>query len=211
MMRILHIDSSPMLQVSSSRKLSQALIDAICQRYPDATVIARDLGRNPPPHLREETFLALTGKIEASNEQTRKEVSDIYSAIRELNDCDALVIGAPMINHSVSSALKTWIDQVCQARMTFRFTPEGAQGLVKNKPTFIVSTRGGVYSSEESRAMDHQESYLISTLKLMGIEDVHVLPAEGVDKTHPGREQAEKGALAQIPDLLSYVFNKSIR
>ncbi|MEB4674244.1 NAD(P)H-dependent oxidoreductase [Enterobacteriaceae bacterium G50] len=211
MMRILHIGSSPMLQVSSSRKLSQALIDAICQRYPDVTVIARDLGRNPPPHLREETFLALTGKIEASNEQTRKEVSDIYDAIRELNECDVLVIGAPMINHSVSSALKTWIDQVCQARMTFRFTVEGAQGLVKDKPTFIVSTRGGVYSSEENRAMDHQESYLISTLKLMGIEDVHVLPAEGVDKTHPGREQAEKGALAQIPDLLSYVFNKSIR
>lgn len=90
--------------------------------------------------------------------------------------------------------------------MTFRFTPEGAQGLVKDKPTFIVSTRGGVYSSE-----DHQESYLISTLKLMGIEDVHVLPAEGVDKTHPGREQAEKGALAQIPDLLSYAFNKILR
>ena len=211
MMKILHIDSSPMLHASSSRKLSQALTDAICQRYPDAAVIARDLGRNPPPHLREETFLALTGKIRASNEQTRKEVSDIYDAIRELNECDVLVIGAPMINHSVSSALKTWIDQVCQARMTFRFTPEGAQGLVKDKPTFIVSTRGGVYSSEESRAMDHQESYLISTLKLMGIEDVHVLAAEGVDKTHPGREQAEKGALAQIPDLLSYVFNKSIR
>ena len=91
--------------------------------------------------------------------------------------------------------------------MTFRFTPEGAQGLVKDKPTFIISTRGGVYSSEEHRAMDHQESYLISTLKLMGIEDVHVLPAEGVDKTHPGREQAENSALAQIPDLLSYAFS----
>lgn len=211
MMKVLHIDSSPMLSASSSRKLSQALTDAICLRYPDATVTHRDLGRNPPPHLREETFLTLTGKIDAPDDRTRKEVSDIHDAIRELNECDVLVIGAPMINHSVSSALKTWIDQVCQARMTFRFTPEGAQGLVKDKPTFIVSTRGGVYSSEEHRAMDHQESYLISTLKLMGIEDVHVLPAEGVDKTHPGREQAENSALAQIPDLLSYVFNKLIK
>ncbi|MCQ7813383.1 hypothetical protein NP205_15730, partial [Salmonella enterica] len=35
---ILHIDSSPMLCNSSSRKLSLALTKAICQRFPNASV-----------------------------------------------------------------------------------------------------------------------------------------------------------------------------
>ncbi|HDB9927891.1 TPA: FMN-dependent NADH-azoreductase, partial [Escherichia coli] len=51
------------------------------------------------------------------------------------------------------------------------------------------------------------ESYLQATLKLMGITNTHILRAEGVDKTQPGRELAEQNALAQIPDLITHVFN----
>lgn len=144
-MKILHIDSSPMLKHSSSRKLSQALVEALCQRFAQATIIHRDVGLTPPPHLREETFLALCGKAECENAQIQQEVNDIHAAIDELASCDVLIIGAPMINHSVSSGLKTWIDQVCQAGLTFRFTSAGAVGLLTDKPTFIVSTRGDIY------------------------------------------------------------------
>lgn len=134
-------------------------------------------------------------------------MNDIHAAIDELASCDVLIIGAPMINHSVSSGLKTWIDQVCQAGLTFRFSSAGAVGLLKDKPTFIVSTRGGIYCDEAHLALDHQESYLQATLKLMGITNTHILRAEGVDKTQPGRELAEQNALAQIPDLITQVFN----
>ena len=41
-MKILHIDSSPMLKHSSSRKLSQALVEALCQRI-DALMKAVDV------------------------------------------------------------------------------------------------------------------------------------------------------------------------
>lgn len=62
-------------------------------------------------------------------------------------------------------------------------------------------------SRKLSQALDHQESYLQATLKLMGITNTHILRAEGVDKTQPGRELAEQNALAQIPDLITQVFN----
>ena len=48
-MKILHIDSSPMLKHSSSRKLSQTLVEALCQHFPKATIIHRDVGLTPPP------------------------------------------------------------------------------------------------------------------------------------------------------------------
>ncbi|MCF3802714.1 NAD(P)H-dependent oxidoreductase, partial [Salmonella enterica subsp. enterica serovar Weltevreden] len=81
-------------------------------------------------------------------------------AIAELSLCDLLLIGAPLINHSVSSGLKPWIDLVCQACLTFRFTSTGATGLLSDRPAFIVSTRGGIYSDSRQRELDHLESYL---------------------------------------------------
>ncbi|MCV5580179.1 NAD(P)H-dependent oxidoreductase, partial [Escherichia coli] len=85
---------------------------ALCQHFPKATIIHRDVGLTPPPHLREETFMALCDKAECGSAQIRQEVNGIHAAIEELTSCDVLIIGAPMINHSVSSGLKTWIDQV---------------------------------------------------------------------------------------------------
>ncbi len=107
-MKILHIDSSPMLKHSSSRKLSQALVEALCQRFAQAT-IHRDVGLTPPPHLREETFLALCGKAKCQSAQIQQEVNDIHAAIDELASCDVLIIGARSFMRSVSSGLKTWI------------------------------------------------------------------------------------------------------
>lgn len=206
-MKILHIDSSPLTKSSSSRRLSRAVVDEICRYFPKAEVNYRDLGKTPPPHLREETFLAFCKGIEpSSSEEVRQEVAAIYSAIAELSESDVLVIGAPMFNHSVTSQLKSWIDLVCQAGVTFRFSSLGAVGLLKDRPTFIVSTRGGIYTDTRHLAMDHQEPYLLSTLELMGITSVHILRAEGVDKTHPGRTVAEQDAVAKLPGLIDRVF-----
>lgn len=204
-MEILHIDSSPLTANSSSRRLSRALVDEICQSFPEAKVTYRDLGTTPPAHLSEKTFLALINgnPIDAEAEQ---EVAAIHHSIDELRRCDVLVIGAPMFNHSVTSQLKAWIDQVCQARLTFKLTSARAIGLLTDKPAFIVSTRGGIYADAAHKALDHQEPYLESTLRLMGIDNIHILRAEGVDKTNPGRQRSEQQALASLPALLNKVL-----
>lgn len=204
-MEILHIDSSPLTANSSSRRLSRALVDQICQSFPQVQVTYRDLGATPPAHLSEKTFMALVSGKPADAE-AEQEVAAIYQSIDELRRCDVLVIGAPMFNHSVTSQLKAWIDQVCQARITFKLTSAGGVGLLADKPAFIVSTRGGIYADDAHKALDHQEPYLESTLRLMGINNIHILRAEGVDKTNPGRQLAEQQALQLLPDLLNKVL-----
>lgn len=200
-MEILHIDSSPLTANSSSRRLSRALVEQICQSFPQAKVTYRDLGATPPAHLSEKTFLALiNGNV--PDAQTAQEVAAIHQSIDELRRCDVLVIGAPMFNHSVTSQLKAWIDQVCQARITFKLSSQGAIGLLADKPAFIASTRGGIYADDAHKALDHQEPYLESTLRLMGINNIHILRAEGVDKTNPGRKLAEELALQTLPGLI---------
>lgn len=106
-MKILHIDSSPMLKHSSSRKLSQALVEALCQRYSKPQLFIATLAWRPHPICVKKPFWRFAVKRECENAQIQQEVNDIHAAIDELASCDVLIIGAPMINHSVSSGLKT--------------------------------------------------------------------------------------------------------
>ena len=43
--------------------------------------------------------------------------------IQELESSDFVVIGTPMHNFTVPSALKAWIDHVVRVRRTFNVTP----------------------------------------------------------------------------------------
>ena len=53
MKNILHIISSPRMDVSASRKLGNAVIEKIQEKYPDSAVKSRDLTKNLVPLLEE--------------------------------------------------------------------------------------------------------------------------------------------------------------
>lgn len=197
-MKLLHIDSSPLTNNSTSRVLSAAIVTQLQATYDIQSVIYRDVGLTPPPHLTEAVFNAMRDGVETCAPDVRKAVEEANQAIEELKMCDVLVIGAPMFNHSIVTNLKSWIDQVCQAGKTFAFSSAGALGLISDKPVFIASTRGGIYADDVHRAMDFQEPYLVSALSLMGLKNVKIIRAEGVDKTAPGRAAAQQAALQMI-------------
>ena len=201
-MKLLHIDSSPFSTQSTSRLLSAAIVAQLQEKHRIQSVIYRDVGLTPPPHLTEAVFNAMRTGVAGCSDEVIYAVDAANQAIEELKMCDALVIGAPMFNHSIVTNLKSWIDQVCQAGKTFAFTSQGAQGLIADKPVFIASTRGGIYADDAHRAMDFQEPYLVSALSLMGLKNVKIIRAEGVDKTYPGRSEAQRMALEEIKNTV---------
>ncbi|MGQ7804101.1 FMN-dependent NADH-azoreductase [Hafnia alvei] len=201
-MKLLHIDSSPFTTQSTSRVLSAAIVTQLQEKHRIQSVIYRDVGLTPPPHLTEAVFNAMRTGVAGCSDEVIYAVDAANQAIEELKMCDALVIGAPMFNHSIVTNLKSWIDQVCQAGKTFAFTSQGAQGLIADKPVFIASTRGGIYADDAHRAMDFQEPYLVSALSLMGLKNVKIIRAEGVDKTYPGRSEAQRMALEEIKNTV---------
>ena len=202
-MNILHIDSSPFAATSISRMLGAKFIAALRQKYADVQVIHRDVGLNPPNHLSAAAMQAMrSGQNGDQPESVTAEIAEIDWAIQELMTCDMLVIGAPMYNHSIPSHLKAWIDQVCQARRTFKYGPHGPVGLVEDKPVFIISSRGNLYSTEALREHDFQEPFLVSILGLMGLKNVTVIRAEGIGLSEQHRAQAIKKAEQQITELV---------
>jgi FMN-dependent NADH-azoreductase len=66
-------------------------------------------------------------------------------ALDEFLAADIVVLGAPMSNFTVPSQLKTWINCILIAGMTFRYSESGPQGLAGGKKVIVASSRGGLY------------------------------------------------------------------
>lgn len=186
-MNLLHIDSSALGAHSVSRELGAALVEAWKRRHPDGTVVHRDLAANPLPHW---TPVADADDPAA---RTNAEVLDEFLA------ADTIVIGAPMYNFGVPSTLKAWIDRIAIAGKTFRYDADGPQGLAGGKRVVIASSRGGVYSEGSPyAAADFQEAYLRQVFGFLGVTDIEVVRAEGVNLGPEQKAAAVASAHASI-------------
>lgn len=201
-MKILCLTSSILNDFSVSNALVKDVVSHFKAKYHDVTVIEKNLGENPPAHLSLAVATAVRTKdLSPLNDIQKQEYQEILTAIDELKTADLVVIGAPMYNLSVSSGLKTWIDQICQAGLTFKYTEQGPQGLVNDKPVIVVSSRGGIYSEPPYSAFDHQEPYIKGILGLVGISNVQFIRAEGTNISPEIKEQAIAKAKQQITTL----------
>ncbi|WP_258806639.1 FMN-dependent NADH-azoreductase [Pseudidiomarina sp. CB1] len=185
-MNILHLDSGLFVDQSVSRKLSKQIVERV--KGDTDTVVYRDLVTNAVPHLDAATLLA------EENPLTEELLAELFAA-------DVLVIGAPMYNFTIPTQLKAWFDRVLKAGTTFKYTEQGPEGLLKGKKVYIASGRGGIYSEGAAAAMDHQESYLRNALAFIGITDVTVIRAEGVNLGEEPRQQALQAADEAIAEL----------
>lgn len=192
-MTILAIDSSMQGEHSVSRQLLQYFL----QKIPNP-VNYRDLTKDNPAHLRMDL---LSDQVASSAENIRQiQLSQDY--LQEFLRADLVAIAAPMYNFSIPSILKAWIDRIMIAGKTFRYSEQGAIGLVGNKPIYIFSSRGGQYEPYPDRhGMDHQERYLKTVFHFLGISNITIIRAEGVNLSQETATNAMQQAYAQIDNL----------
>ncbi len=180
MTTILYLNSSVRSTGSVSRQLSGEFIEKLKAAHPGANVVTRDLAANPLPHLSEAMVGAYFTPPEQRSDEQKQLIKTSDEVVAELLAADVVVVGAPMYNFSVSSTLKSWIDHVARAGVTFKYTETGPVGLVHGKKFVIFTSRAGVYSSGPAQAMDFQETYLRGVLGFLGITDVSFISAEGL-------------------------------
>lgn len=196
MSRILVITSSISGENSVSNQLVAGAVDALRRSHPEAAVIARDLAKDPLPHLSAEALAAFQGTTATSAQAAARTLSD--TVIAEVQAADTLVIGAPMYNFGIPSNLKAWFDHLLRAGVTFRYTEAGPQGLLTGKRAFVVLTRGGLYSEGPAQPMDAQEPHLRALLNFIGIEDVAYVRSERLAMGANLRAQAIDAARGQL-------------
>jgi FMN-dependent NADH-azoreductase len=180
-MKILHVDSSITGETSVSRRLSKAVVARLSTINPAAEVVYRDLARTPLPYFNAET-LAGVGVTPATHQPGHALEERIErQVLPEFMAADVIVIGVPMYNFSIPAQLKTWIDYIAVAGVTFRYTPQGPQGLAGGRRVILASSRGGIYAEgTPNAALEHHEAYLKAVFAFFGITECEVIRAEGV-------------------------------
>ena len=194
-MKILHIVCSPRGEASESYRLSRKIVARLMGREPAATVTNRVIGGNALPHIDANYALgqhSATAEIAHGGSMAQSD-----ELIRELEDSDAVVIGTPMHNLGVPSALKAWIDHVVRARRTFDTGPGGKVGTLRDRPVFIAIASGGSFSGEYARQPDFLTPYLTVILAQIGLKDLHFFSVQGtglgpqiLEKSRTGADEA---------------------
>lgn len=179
MAKILHIISSTRGADSLTRTLGNAVVAKLKANAPDTIVEELDLSSNSFPHLEQTQIISFFTPEEYRTQEQSLAVKRSDEAVAQLKEADVLVIGAPMYNFSISSSLKAYFDHIARAKVTFRYTETGSEGLLKNKKAFIAFGSAGLFDNEDMRAYDFAVPYIKHFLGFIGISDVTVFRVEG--------------------------------
>lgn len=176
-MKILHVSCSARGQFSESRRLSQKIVGLLSKNEPAAILVNRDMCDGAISHVDGNYAASQQSSADISQEGSIALSDELIS---ELESADFVVIGTPMHNFTVPSALKVWIDHVVRVRRTFNVSPEGKIGLLRDRPVFIAVSSGGRYSGERTRQPDFLTPYLKAILGIIGLHDLTFFSVEGV-------------------------------
>jgi FMN-dependent NADH-azoreductase len=199
MKSVLVINSSAAREGSVSRALVEDAVAKILDANPFASVVRRDLGETPVPHLTVATLNGVRGTPATDAERDARALSD--ELLAELRAADTIVIGAPMYNFGVATGLRSWFDYVLRAGETFSYSAAGPKGLLTGKRAIVIESRGGLYSEGPTSALDFQEPYLRHLLGFMGITDVTFVHAEKIGFGPEARAAAVVHAKSHIAAL----------
>lgn len=181
MPRLLHIQSSPNLANSVTRALSDKFVETWSGSHANVEVDRLDLATDPLPHFGPASLAAAVVKLEDYTPETREAVALSDRLIKQLEAADIIVIGAPMINFTICTQLKSWFDYVTIVGRTFQYSAPGvAKGLLFGKKVFVIEGRGGDYTDLPFSAFDFQEPLLRMLLMFLGLFDVSFIRAEGM-------------------------------
>jgi FMN-dependent NADH-azoreductase len=190
MSTLLHIDSSPLYGRSVSRELTAAFVTEWKASHPDGRVLYRDLNATAIPPVNAEWIGAAYTPEPARTQQQKDVLSLSDSLLAELEQADEYVIGVPMHNFGVPSALKLWIDQIARVGKSFAYSDRGPKGLITGKKaTFIIAT-GGTYDPQTRMAsFNFVEPYLRSVFGFLGVTDASFLTAGGTAVLNQGHDR----------------------
>jgi FMN-dependent NADH-azoreductase len=196
MPNLLHIQSSPNMGESVTRVLSEKFVETWRSSHANVEVDRLDLVAEPLPHLGPDLLRAFACPAEERTPEMAAAIAISDRLIEQLTAADVLVIGAPMINFTICTQLKSWVDYVTVAGRTFEYAAPGqARGLLFGKKVFVIAARGGDYSEPPMSAFDFQEPLLRMLLMFLGMYDISFIRAEGmrqrVDQVDDITRQAE--------------------
>ena len=197
MKHILHLKSSIQGQESYSIKLGLAIVEKVQDKYPGSTLEELNLVDIEIPHLTPAVLRTFFIPEDQLTEEEKESIRFSDQMVKQLLAADIIVIGAPLINFTIPTVLKAWIDHITRAGITFGYGENGPVGKVTGKKVYVAMSSGGVYSQGPGKVNDFVAPYLKAFLGFLGMTDLTVFRAEGL-KVPGVKEHAMEKAIDGI-------------
>lgn len=199
MLTLLNIQSSPRIDNSLSRVLSDKFIEQWKIDNPDGRVITRDLMKTDLPYINQAWLGGAFFPTEKQTPEMLAEMKVSDELVAELKAADQIVMGVPMHNFTVPANLKAYLDQVVRFKHTYNLNG----GILNDKPTTIVLASGRLYTPGAPEAQcDYASGFLKCVLAYMGIRNIRIVLAGGMRAVNFGQETFESYVEKYLPEIM---------
>ncbi|MDP4144286.1 MAG: FMN-dependent NADH-azoreductase [Bacillota bacterium] len=203
MSKVLYITANPKPEeLSLSLTVGREFINEYKKKNPSDEIIEIHLYKINIPFI-DEYVLNGWNKLESDDgfgELTNEEkdaISNFNHLTTQFINADKYVVATPMWNLSVPPMMKAYIDTVCIAGKTFKYTEHGPEGLLKDKKALHIQASGGVYSEGPGQNLDFSHKYIKSLFNFLGVTYIEAIFIERADQNPSERENIKNSAILQ--------------
>ncbi|MDE9828757.1 FMN-dependent NADH-azoreductase [Staphylococcus delphini] len=204
MAKLLYITAHPLDELlSASMAAGKTFKETYEQAHPEDEVVHIDLFKEDIPQIDADVFSGW-GKLqngETLTDTEQKKVNRLGEIVDEFINADKYVFVSPMWNLSFPPVLKAYIDAVAVAGKTFKYTSEGAKGLLTDKKALHIQARGGFYSEGPGADLEHGDRYLKTMMGFFGVPSYETIIVEGHHAAPERSEEIKTNSLRQAEEV----------
>jgi len=210
MEKVLYITANPNDQETSySMAVGQEFVQAYRSANPHDEVIHLDLYKNDIPQLDADIFsgwgkLGAGTAFEELTDTEKAKVSRLAELVDQFVAANKYVFVNPIWNFSFPPVMKAYIDAVCVAGKTFKYTDKGPIGLLGDKKAVHIQASGSVLSSgSEFAQFEMGHRHMDAIMKFFGIPIFEGIFVEGMAKAPDQALAIKEKAIQQAREVAS--------
>ncbi|ADQ46597.1 NAD(P)H dehydrogenase (quinone) [Caldicellulosiruptor kronotskyensis 2002] len=197
MAKLLYIKANPKSNQSSRTFIiSEHFIKVYKEFHPNDQIITLDLYKEGIHFLSQEDI----NNIFAPKTEESKH-HHILKYAYQFAEADKYVFAAPMWNLGIPAILKAYIDYITVSGITFKYTEQGAVGLLHGKKAVHIMATGGEYKTPPFSDFEMANRYLKTILGFMGVEDFQTITAQRLDIVGEDVEKIISNALKEAEEI----------
>ena len=186
-MKILFVNACMRGEASRTLRLCRAFLDTLCECLPDAEITVHDLCTMGLQSVTAETLAVKEPLCDAYTWD-----DPLIRPAKQLQEADAVLIGAPYWDLSFPSVLKVWVENMYVRNLTFRYEEDKPIGLLSGREAVYIQTAGSPIGQNDWGA-----GYMRAVLNTLGIPSFTTVSAEGLDLTRNDPECIMRDAEAR--------------
>lgn len=135
-------------------------------------------------------------------EEEKNKVAAFSSLTDQFINADKYVIVTPIWNFTIPAVMKAYLDTVCVAGKTFKYTENGPVGLLQGKKVIHVQASGGFFSEEPGKNLDFGTNYIRTIMNFIGITDYETIYVEGMNQFPERAESFLDKAINNVDEVV---------